>query len=128
MKIHGWALAVGMLALFHTTAVAQRGDHQEGARFNDHDQQVTREWYKQHEKHPPAGFRQQDRLSRDQEARFHEGAVLDKDMRRRIHSAPPDLTRQLPPPPSHNRYVAIGGHVGLIDDSFHVNAIIHLHE
>ena len=85
------------------------------------------DWYNQHQKNPPTGFRSQDRLSADQESRLHEGVVLDKDMRRQAHPAPRDLVRQLPPPPSNHRYVAIGGHIGLIDNSYQVKAVIRLH-
>lgn len=131
------AAAAAIFALSGTVALAQddghRGDQNSGDRnrttqFNSHDQQVTQDWYKQHKDNAPVGLRSQDRLSSDQESRLHEGAVLDKDMRRHVHPAPPELARQLPPPPSHNRYVAIGGHIGMIDNSYHVKAVIHLHD
>lgn len=134
MKTYSLAIAAtaAILALSGTAAVAQ--DTQRGSRdrtttqFDSHDQQVTRDWYDQHQKNPPAGLRSQDRLSTDQESRMQEGAVLDKEMRKHVHPAPPDLTRRLPPPPSQHRYVAIGGHIGLIDNGYHVKAVIHLHE
>jgi Ni/Co efflux regulator RcnB len=125
--------AAAILALSGIVALAQdggqRGDrNRTTTQFDSHDQQVTHDWYNQHKDNPPVGFRSQDRLSPDQESRLHEGAVLDKDMRRNVHPAPPELTRQLPAPPSHHRYVAIGGHVGMIDNSYHVKAVIHLHD
>jgi Ni/Co efflux regulator RcnB len=129
--------AAAILALSSLVAVAQdggqRGDpnndrNRTTSQFNSHDQQVTHDWYNQHKDHPPAGFRNQDRLSSEQESRLQEGAVLDKDMRRHVHPAPPELARQLPAPPSHHRYVAIGGHLGMIDNSYHVKAVIHLHD
>jgi Ni/Co efflux regulator RcnB len=134
MKAYSLAIAATatVLALSGTTAVAQ--DRQRGGRvltatpFDSHDQQVTRDWYNQHQENPPAGFRSQDRLSADQESRMQEGVVLDKEMRRQLHPAPPDLARRLPPPPRHHRYVAIGGHIGMIDNRYHVKALIHLHE
>jgi Ni/Co efflux regulator RcnB len=108
----------------------QRGDQnrQGHTQFDDHDQQVTRDWYNQHQANPPKGLRNEDRLSADEESRLREGAVLDKDLRRKVHSAPRDLSRRLPPPPSDHRYVAIGGHLGLIDNNFQVKAVIHLHD
>jgi Ni/Co efflux regulator RcnB len=136
MKTH-WFLAAtasAILALAGSAARAQdrgqRGDQYQQAhtQFDEHDQQVTRDWYNQNQAHPPAGLRNQDRLSADEESRLHEGAVLDKDLRRKVHQAPPDLTRRLPPPPTDHRYVAIGGHVGLIDNKFQVKAVIHLHD
>jgi Ni/Co efflux regulator RcnB len=135
MKAYWLALigAAALLGLASTTAVAQdRGQHDSQSRgghtqFDEHDQQVTRDWYRQHQDHPPAGLRNHDRLSPDQESRLHEGATLDKDLRKKVHPAPADLRRQLPPPPSDHRYVTVGGHVGLIDNNYNVKAVIHLH-
>ena len=142
MKTYNLAIVAtaAVLALSGAAAIAQdrgqeRGqDRGQGSRdrtttqFDSHDQQVARDWYNQHQNHPPAGLRSQDRLSADQESRAREGAVLDREMRRHVYPAPPDLVRHLPPPPSHHRYVAIGGHIGMIDKDYHVKALIHLHE
>jgi hypothetical protein len=123
------AAASAILALTGSVLLAQeRGNQQGHTQFDDHDQQVAHDWYNQHQAHPPAGLRNQDRLSADEESRLHEGVVMDKDLRRKVHTAPPDLTRQFPPPPSDHRYVAIGGHIGLIDNKFQVKAVIHLHD
>jgi hypothetical protein len=46
-------------------------------------------------------------FSADQESRLHEGVVLDKDLRSQLHTAPRDLTRRLPPPPSNHRYISL---------------------
>ena len=119
------ATAAAILALTGSAALAQDRGH---TQFDEHDQQVTRDWYNQNQAHPPAGLRKQDRLSADEESRLREGAVLDKGLRRKVHPAPPDLSRRLPPPPSNNRYVVIGGHVGQIDNKFQVKAVIHLHD
>jgi Ni/Co efflux regulator RcnB len=127
MKTNWLAMATGaILALSGSAAMAQ--DRGQQGQFDDHTQQVARDWNNQHQKNPAAGLRNQDRLSAEQESRLHEGTVLDKDMRKRVHPAPRDLERQLPPPPSNHRYVAIGGHIGLIDNSYQVKAVIHLHD
>jgi Ni/Co efflux regulator RcnB len=121
--------ATSILALFCSTGLAQdRGNPQGHTQFDDHDRQVTRDWYNQHQAHPPAGLRNQDRLSDDEESRLREGEVLDKRLRRKVHPAPPELARQLPSPPSDHRYVALGGHIGLIDNRFQVKGVIHLHD
>jgi Ni/Co efflux regulator RcnB len=123
--------AAALIALSGTTARAQeRHDQDRGGhtQFDDHDQQVARDWYKEHRDHQPAGFRDNDRLSSDEESRLREGEVLDRNLRKKVHSAPHDLTRRLPPPPRNHRYVAIGGHVGLVDDKNRVKAVIHLHD
>ncbi len=117
--------AMAVLAFSGAMALAQDRGHD---RFDDHDQQVARDWYSQHRDHPPMGFRNEDRLSADEESRFREGAVLDRHLRGRMHAAPHDLVTQLPPPARHHRYVVIGGHVGMIDNRNHVKAIIHLHD
>jgi Ni/Co efflux regulator RcnB len=133
MKKHRLALgAATLLALSCTIALAQdrkqQNDQRGHTQFDDHDQQVTRDWYGQHKDHPPAGLRNEDRLSAEEESRLQEGAVLDKGLRRKVHSAPRELTRQLPPPAHNHRYVAIGGHVALIDNRNHVKSVIHVHE
>ena len=123
------ATAAAILALTGSAALAQdRGNQQAHTQFDAHDQQVTHDWYNQNQAHPPAGLRNQDRLSADQESRLHEGAVLDKGLRGKVHPAPPDLSRRLPAPPTDHRYVAIGGHVALIDNTFQVKSVIHLHD
>jgi Ni/Co efflux regulator RcnB len=112
----------------HISAQDRRDQRDQGhTQFDDRDRQTTSDWYNQHKDHAPAGLRSQDRLSSDEESRLREGAVLDQDLRNRVHPVPEDLRRRLPPPPRDHRYVAIGGHVGLIDNHYQVKAVIHLH-
>jgi Ni/Co efflux regulator RcnB len=117
--------AAAVLAVSGAMALAQERNHD---RFDDHDQQVARDWYNQHKDHPPVGFRHEDRLSADEEGRLREGVVLDKHLRHRVHAAPHDLVSQLPPPARGHRYVVIGGHVGLIDNRNHVKGVIRLND
>jgi Ni/Co efflux regulator RcnB len=136
MKAHRLlaATAAAILALTSSVAIAQnRGqqgnqNRQGHTQFDQHDQQVTRDWYNQHQAHPPAGLRNQDQLSAAEESRLQEGAVLDKNLRKKVYPAPRDLSRRLPPPPSNHRYVAVGRHVGLIDNHYQVKSVIHLHD
>jgi Ni/Co efflux regulator RcnB len=102
-------------------------NREQTTRFSQHDDEVTHNWYNQHKQAPPPGFRNQDRLTSDQESRLREGAPLDRDLRRHVHPAPADLSRQLPAPPPRHKYVAIGSHVALIDNGYNVKAVIHLH-
>jgi hypothetical protein len=130
------ATAAAILALIGSASFAQyqgqQGDQNRQAQahtqFDEHDQQVTRDWYNQHKAKAPVGLRDQDRLSADEESRLREGAALDKNLRKKVHPAPPDLVRLLPTPPSKHRYVAIGGHIGLIDNNYQLKAVIHLNE
>jgi hypothetical protein len=73
-------------------------NRQNHTQFDDHDKQVTRDWYNQNRSHAPAGLRDQDKLSPDEEQRLRPGADLDPNLRRKTHSVPHDLARQLPPP------------------------------
>ena len=91
-------------------------------------QQAASDWYNQHRNNLPEGLRPEDRLSAEQESRLRVGAPLDNDLRDRVRPAPEDLSARLPPPPPDHRYVAVGGHVGLIDRNFQVKAVIHLHD
>ena len=96
--------------------------------FNDQARQTTQDWYNQHQTRPPAGLRTQDRLSADQESRLQPGRPLDPELRKRVHPVPLDLSRQLPPPAPNHRYVAIGGHVGIVDNVSQIlRDVIHLH-
>src|SRR5450755_2907768 len=92
-------------------------DHQRHDRFDERDQQTTRDWYTQHRDHPARGFREEDRLSADDEARLQEGAPLDRSFRRRTYSVPSDLSGNLPRAPRGYRYSVIGGHVVMVDSN-----------
>jgi|ERR1700674_411937 len=63
---------------------------QDHSRFDDHDQQTSRDWYNEHHDHPPVGLMDRDRLTPEYESRLREGDVLDRDMRVRIHRVPAD--------------------------------------
>jgi hypothetical protein len=94
MKKHRLAIGAAAALLAFSGCIALAPDDQRGhTRFDDHDQQVTRDWYNQHRDHPPAGLRNEDRLSAEEESRVYEGAVLDKGLRSNVHAAPDELTR-----------------------------------
>jgi len=117
MKTTHFAAALAFAVLVAGGASAQdRHDQQ----FNDHDRQVTQDYYNQHHSRPPAGLRSQDRLPPDQEDRLQAGKPYDRDLERRSHSVPRELSRRLPPPPKHHKYVAVGGRVALVDTVNHV--------
>ncbi len=109
-----------------TAGIAQERDNH-NAQFNDHDRQVTQDWYKQHQSNAPRGFRSQDRLSSEQEARLQAGRPLDRDLSKRSYAVPSDLRRHLPPAPRNHRYVTVGGHVVLVDGKNVVRDVIRIH-
>jgi Ni/Co efflux regulator RcnB len=109
MKTANFSAALAILVLVATGASAQ--DRQQ---FNDHDRQVTQDWYNQ-QKTAPVGLRSQDRLTPAQEGRLQSGRPYDKELQQRSHSVPRDLSRRLPSAPAHHKYVAVGGHIALVD-------------
>jgi Ni/Co efflux regulator RcnB len=131
-------IATGFIALLVFTAAASAQDRNGQARgqattdrsrqshtqFNSQDRQTTNDWYNQHQAHPPAGFRQQDRLSPDLESRLQVGSRLDPQLQRKIHTVPSDLKRRLAAPAPGYRYAAVGGHVAMIDKKNQVQDII----
>jgi Ni/Co efflux regulator RcnB len=121
--------AAALFAFSYSLVGAQRDQNQQSHdTFDDHDRQVTRDWYNHHQDHAPAGLRKEDRLSPEQESRLKPGAQLDPELRKKVHNPPADLVRQLPPPPRNHRYVTIGGHVASVDKNYRVKDVIHVHE
>ena len=131
-------IATGFIAALVFTAAASAQDRNGEARgqapnaqnrqshtqFNSQDRQTTNDWYNQHQANPPAGFRQQDRLSPDLESRLQVGSRLDPQLRRKVHGVPSDLKRRLAAPAPGYRYAAVGGHVAMIDKKNQVQDII----
>src|ERR1700674_3482288 len=104
MKPHHWYAAVLVAAFLVTTSASAQGHTQ----FNQHDRQVTNDWYKQNQSHPPKGLRNQDRLSAADEARLQPGKPLPSNLRKQAYTAPRALRRKLPPPPPHLGHVVFG--------------------
>jgi len=100
--------------------------HEQGhSKFDDHDRQVSRDWYSQHRDHRPAGLRDRDRLPAAYDSKLQDGYVLDGNMRGRIHSIPSDYSQRLPRAPRGYRYVFIGGNTVLIDSGYRVHDVLH---
>jgi hypothetical protein len=128
-------LATGFVALLVFTAAASAQDRngqatadqnrQSHTQFNSQDRQTTNDWYNQHQANPPAGFRQQDRLSPDLESRLQVGSKLDPQLQKKVHTVPSDLKSRLAAPAPGYRYAAVGGHVAMIDKNNQVKDIIH---
>jgi len=110
------------------------GEHHDNGRhvanghhkFDSHDREVTSSWCHEHRENLPIGFRPSDRLTPQFEARLRVGVVLDVDLRKFVHSAPVDLVKRLPPPPVDLHYIAIGGHVGLLDSAHRLHDLLPL--
>ena len=146
MKRHPWVVTCSSLAMALTfttamaatpatagaqdrngTAVQRRGDQQQDhRRFDDHDRQVSRDWYNQHQRSLPMGFRDRDRLPTRYEGQLREGYVIDRGLRAQVHVIPSALLRLLTPPPRGFRYVALDGNIVLIDGSYRVYDVMPL--
>lgn len=120
-------LVLGMLSL---GAAAQDHGHGRGQgnghHFDSHDRGEVHAWQERHHEHPPAGFRDQDRLPPEMESRLRVGFVMGPEFRRRIRPVPHDLLITLEPPPRHYRYVVIGDHLCLVDSGYRVEDVLHL--
>ncbi|HUJ33297.1 MAG TPA: hypothetical protein VLY23_18595 [Candidatus Acidoferrum sp.] len=137
MKLR-WCLAFCAAAIFaafgSTTARAQEhhGDHEHHEHhwdehhpaFDDHEREVAHRWAVAHHERRELGFRVEDRLPPEWETRFRVGLVFDAGWRRRCYPVPADLLVELPPPPHHYRYYAIGGRVVLVDPHWQVVDIL----
>lgn len=125
--------AVASLGLFGAIILAkekgQNGDDRDRAahtRFDARDRENAEEWYMEHRADLPVGFREEDRLTPDLEARLRSGEVLDPELRWRTEAVPGELLQTLPPAPRNHRYVALAGHLLLVDEkTWNVSDIFH---
>ena len=137
------ALAFALLALSSRTAIAQergrdwndnnRGWHNDDDRnrshnptFNDHDRQVTRDWYFRNRGRAGRGWGDRDRLPPYMERRLRRGARLDRYYRARMYWLPGDLTRYYGPAPRGYRYAIIGGNIVLLDPDYYVRDVFRI--
>jgi len=135
MKLRPWfaAITIVLLALAGPASRAQDRDrdrerHDDHPSFSDHDRDNMRSWYRDHQDHPPKGFRDRDRLPPDLQRRLVVHEVLAPELRGRIVVVPADLRRLLPAPPVGCRYVVLGGQVVLIDaHTWMVHDIVDIH-
>jgi len=91
-----------------------RDDHKDYS-YNDHDREVFRTWYANHEDHLPPGLAKRDQLPPGLERQLVERGTLPPGLRKKIQPAPVELVRELPPPPPDCEHVVIGGHLVLLN-------------
>lgn len=94
--------------------------------FNSRDRQVTRDWYRQNQRRLGPGWRYEDRLPPYMQRRLRRGYRLDPQMRRELHSLPPELSWRYGPAPRGYRYAVIGGNIVLLDDWYEVHDVFSL--
>jgi hypothetical protein len=150
------ATAVLSLALSTTIAVAQgnghghdkhdsddRGDgddrdhghghgkgHGEGHghdRYDDHDRDAARGWYRTHYSHLPPGLAKRDRLPPGLERQLVVRGTLPPGLREKMQPCPHELEAMFPPPPPNYAHVVIGGNVVLVNRlNFQIADVLHL--
>jgi len=135
MKTRHVAAGAIALLMFAATPSARAASGQAGeqaktdqkstqTQFTAQDRQATSDWYGQHQANPPAGFRQQDKLTADQDSRLQVGSKLDPDLLKLAHAVPSDLKVKLATPAPGYRYASVGGQVTLLDKQNQVHDII----
>ena len=95
-------------------------------KFDDHDRELAHSWCVENREHLPAGFRPDDRLSPEFEARLRVGTVLDVELKKLVLPLPVDLMKRLPAPPVELHYAAVGGHVALLDAAHRLHDLLPL--
>jgi hypothetical protein len=108
--------------------VGQRADQQsyQHRHFAYDDRQAVQTWYEQRRHTPPPGLRDRDRLNSSLSAKITVGAVLDRDLRRHVHTVPSDLRQQLPAAHRGDRYYLVDGQLCLVDNHYQVEDVIRL--
>src|SRR5260370_28752236 len=125
MKSTKWMLAcaLGMLMVIGNFALVQghgnghgkgHGKHgdddDQGEQFyKDHDREVMRGWYDDHQSNLPPGLAKRDRLPPGLEKQLARRGALPPGLQKRLQPCPEDLERRLPPGPPCCGEVRIGG-------------------
>jgi hypothetical protein len=126
-------VAIASLGLFGAIIFAREnarsGDDRDRAphtRFDARDRENAGEWYKEHRDDLPAGFREEDHLTPNLEAKLRVGEALDPELRSRTEPVPDELLEKLPSAPRNYRYVALAGHLLLVDErTWNVSDVFH---
>lgn len=126
-------IAIAILGFFGAIICAQEGSQKaEGGnraghtRFDARDRASVGEWYKENRDRLPPGFREQDHLDSHLESNLRIGEILDPALRTKTQPVEADLLQRLPLPPWDNRYVALDGHLLLVNEkTWKVSDVLH---
>ncbi len=122
-----FAGALGILMLIGNFALAQGHGHgkghgkhgdddDQGAQFyKDHDREVIRSWYDEHQSNLPPGLAKRDRLPPGLEKQLVRRGTLPPGLQKRLQPCPEELERRLPPPPPECAHMLIGGQIVLLN-------------
>ena len=104
-----------------------RGRGHDHDRYDDHDRDAARNWYRAHHSHLPPGLAKRDRLPPGLEAQLVVRGTLPTDLRRQMQPCPHELEAMFPPPPPNYAHVVIGGNVVLVNRlNFQIADVLHL--
>lgn len=87
-------------------------------KFDDHDRDATRDWWKENRADPPPGLRAADKLPPDMDAQVKPGFTMADDWRAKtdLHLIPPKLLNKFPHLPADHFIYAFGGHYIVLVD------------
>ena len=125
MRLRCWAVSCVVLGLTFSAAAVRAQEHGHGHGHHDddrgwysqHDRDGMHRWYHDHEQRRdlPPGLAKRDQLPPGLERQLVVRGELPPGLRKRIEPCPPELLRELPPPPRDCEHVVIGGHIVLLN-------------
>ena len=96
-------------------------------RYDDHDRDAARGWYRNHYSHLPPGLAKRDRLPPGLERQLVVRGTLPPGLREKMQPCPHELEAMFPPPPPNYAHVVIGGNVVLVNRlNFQIADVLHL--
>jgi hypothetical protein len=96
-------------------------------RYDDHDRDAARGWYRTHYSHLPPGLAKRDRLPPGLERQLVVRGTLPPGLREKMQPCPHELEAMFPPPPPNYAHVVIGGNVVLVNRlNFQIADVLHL--
>jgi len=93
----------------------QDADDDQIAYHYKHHEKEIRGWYADNEDHLPPGLAKKDHLPPGLQKHLVRDGQLPPGLQKKVHSCPPDLERQLPPPPPECTHVLVGGNIVLLN-------------
>ena len=103
------------LALAQGHGHGKHHDDDDRYAYTDHDRDIIRGWYHEHESHLPPGLAKRDRLPPGLEKQLARRGTLPPGLRKKMLPCPVELERQLPPPPIGYAHTVISGHIVLVN-------------
>ena len=97
-------------------------EKREKHQYKDHDREVARGWYVEHQGHLPPGLAKRDQLPPGLQRQLIVRGTLPPGLQARVQPVPRDLEVRLAPPPPECAHVFIGGNIVLLNR--HTNVVV----